>query len=1067
MRAACALLLAVPALVASNSLTVYDADNLADQTDRVTTFGRPFLHGEISNCPVPIIGGSPLDALHYQADVKNRWDDGSVKFAVISVAATIPRAASLRIEGFRSGDCNNAGYLTQTQMLQFSGGHWGAEIDAVAGGLSKSANARYMLAVRDPADDTFPDCRNDYWLRGPLVTAVIVQDCTSDFPYDFGWQWDGQTMTADSGTLYRSLHPAFVLYFYPGMQAVRVDYVLENDWTGKWQDQLFDLILRIGDPLEIVYGVPARARRLTGVDTTARNPNIISRSAGFSAADVGLPVQIGRLINTTICAVHNSVTATLCEAPSHNSSDQTAYIGLMNAGQRYRKTFWSGRTPGHVLIDHNFPYLVSTKALPNYDQSRVVASTVNPEPDYTKFAEGDKGDRGGRGIDVWQGSQAYSANDEGAPVQREDLLYLYSMGNDCHKANGKCAMAWYMLTGTRGHRDSRLHPEVSGGAGVWNNQGNLPIHLRESRTAPGSFYCPQQAGKDANSRTPCGAGVGIATGKPVSKYYAPDNQFSGGCLFGGCAPKDTVHTNGDWSVDCPHWLDYSYVAYLLTGDFYYLEEEYFGAAYCQTAVNPGLDIAYGNGRYFTYFNPLAPRSMAWPLQTTAHAAFIAPDNTPEQSYYSSIVNSNLEIQEGVRGITGTALTPASPNAACLHYDYRTATRWDWGRCTVASECYNAGADCQIVVAPAAVLHMPGPGACPVYPAIDSVIGVSSAPSAEVSLLLGRVNTSDVYTIFGGSGPWAAINGNYKFIPVRDKTYRLDPAVDTSALPQSPSGSLGVVVGEAGQVSAATNAHSALLTTNTNHMNGYPVEIWGASPPWQKINGEFQISQQGDNRHFAIPVNTVGIPQPLIGPAYWNHQTTDFTKTSDAGQAWQNWQLIVALGHIQELGIAASNAVMTDAYKMLVDMVNNGNIDSNGNPYLVSTYTMAMKDSAGGQLCLLNRDVATRNPFFASWAQWKKTFTPTVQDLKTFDHFSNRAGNYPCSNHGYSLLARAAGVYVNGVTTQDGCAGGTCRGDTAQQWLIEHVPYFNARVRGSSSCGDQDSQLKFAIAPRSK
>ncbi|HEY1300983.1 MAG TPA: hypothetical protein VGF07_10840, partial [Stellaceae bacterium] len=45
-------------------------------------FGRPFIAGEIAHAPQVLLNGRPIAT---QADVKNRYPDGSVEFAVIAV----------------------------------------------------------------------------------------------------------------------------------------------------------------------------------------------------------------------------------------------------------------------------------------------------------------------------------------------------------------------------------------------------------------------------------------------------------------------------------------------------------------------------------------------------------------------------------------------------------------------------------------------------------------------------------------------------------------------------------------------------------------------------------------------------------------------------------------------------------------------------------------------------------------------------------------------------------------------------------------------------------------------
>ena len=64
-----------------NSITVTNRSG-AVQRDFPLQFGRPFLKGEIAHAPRGLLNGKPIAS---QANVKNRYPDGSVEFAVIAV----------------------------------------------------------------------------------------------------------------------------------------------------------------------------------------------------------------------------------------------------------------------------------------------------------------------------------------------------------------------------------------------------------------------------------------------------------------------------------------------------------------------------------------------------------------------------------------------------------------------------------------------------------------------------------------------------------------------------------------------------------------------------------------------------------------------------------------------------------------------------------------------------------------------------------------------------------------------------------------------------------------------
>jgi hypothetical protein len=169
--------------------------------------------------------------------------------------------------------------------------------------------------------------------------------------------------------------------------------------------------------------------------------------------------------------------------------------------------------------------------------------------------------------------------------------------NDCGTANGACAKAWQELTGESGAIDTGLIAgNVSGAAGAWNNLGNVPFHLRESRaaadgqqTSTNYFYCSGFANKDAagNSTNCSGSGsLNIATGKSLSRHTHSADQL---LWNSGAYPLNAVgmFSSGGWATQgCDHWLDFAYTPYLLTGRYYFLEEEYFSASYCLGHINP-------------------------------------------------------------------------------------------------------------------------------------------------------------------------------------------------------------------------------------------------------------------------------------------------------------------------------------------------------------------------------------------------------------------------------------------------------------------------------------------------
>ena len=170
--------------------------------ETVTRFFKP---GEIAHYAQAVINHVPLLT---QCDVKNRWPDGSVKFAIISfvVPQIDSNGALVTFQDQATG--NNMGYLTQSEMLD-PAYNFGATM-GLAGIRRATISARDILAAG----------HFTYWLKGPIVTAVIVEDRANR-------SFDVNT----DGLPGNPLHPIFEAWFYPRNHAVDVGLNLENTWA--------------------------------------------------------------------------------------------------------------------------------------------------------------------------------------------------------------------------------------------------------------------------------------------------------------------------------------------------------------------------------------------------------------------------------------------------------------------------------------------------------------------------------------------------------------------------------------------------------------------------------------------------------------------------------------------------------------------------------------------------------------------------------------------------------------------------------------------------------------------
>lgn len=89
-----------------------------------------------------------------------------------------------------------------------------------------------------------------------------------------------------------------------------------------------------------------------------------------------------------------------------------------------------------------------------------------------------------------------------------------------------------------------------------------------------------------------------------------------------------------YSFDIPHHPSIGYVPYLVTGDYYYLEEMQFAASYVELWANPAYRN-FDNGRLRRAQSQT--RGQAWALRSIADAAFATPDTDPMKPYFEDQV----------------------------------------------------------------------------------------------------------------------------------------------------------------------------------------------------------------------------------------------------------------------------------------------------------------------------------------------------------------------------------------------------------------------------------------------
>lgn len=1054
-----ALMLCSPLWAVTNTVTHYEVDN-ASQSNTHFRWGRVFAQGEITtgNCPRPSVGGTPLTT--YESLVLNTWSDGSVKMAIGAYDQSFTALQNKAVTFVSDASCSNSGGLTTAQMTNFTiaggtSGDWDFTWTLTPSAPSASAaavtiSAKAILALFDPHSFSEGSCKNFINLDGPVMTEVIIEDCTSATAADVGWHWDGANSISDGvhtsytgNSQYAANHPWAILRFWRSTQTIEAELHLENEWDSRFQDQPMSLVIKGG----LASSLTTLWSSTSAVDNTA--------------------------------GVFDHVAST--DIPKH------FYIGTQN---------------GHTRTDPNFVYLTSTKMFPNADQNYAADPTISGNPcGSSDFCTGypswvtltDFGEINGSGnMGLW--GKSYGDNPEGSLHQRELHLHLYNtaaariqliggggggaayyatvsggvvqsatkitggsgytgtptctvisynggsgatctatrtgdaitsvaIGGSggsgylgCGKSDGACAKTYQMLTGRTADGDTTTSAgidtvattaqDVVGGAGMWGNMGNIPYHLREGYTSGGAapnnlnnFYCPNMADKNATTvngaTSTCTSGVGTAQGRPNSRHANVNITYKGAnSATTSFTPVGSVSYNGWQIIDTSHWQAYSGDWYELTGSYGAYREMLQEASYALDSPNGDAAFGDANGFFGVMFpNQYGARLWAWGMLPVGLAAALARDSTVEQSYYTSMVNSNLQFIGGVLGDTSNPnITPTSRNPTCASYILSSdaLNRWNWGRCTGYSLC-GAPTNC------------------------------SAASDHSIA------------------------NTQYNF---------------------SAGGSTSALAWPQTTISTCTNANPAVCTLSTSvaaNLASINTNIWGATGNFAGtkplgINSP-ALFWGASTVNAANKLNIVGLNSTGFGAwsgtAHINFGMLNQDNNTETTQDWMMWGALEVLGRLNEMGLTNTGTILSIGGKRLLEQLQ----DPGFVPGMAALYATPAKNSGP----------------YANWADTLAGITPSVAAWNSFHTSNELTGNFAPLSHSYSNHVRAAASFLVGNITPYTCpGGGTC--DPAAAWTLVAVtntgaiPLNNNTQWGTdpnsnSTLQAAGSQVRMAYNPR--
>jgi len=206
---------------AANFVTIRE-DLGSSRTNYPLQLGRAFAKGQFAGAVQLKYNGTSIPT---QTDVKNRWSDGSIRFAVLS--AVIPNIASssqAKVE-FESVPAPTS--VTQPSLGSFlsSNPNFDASITATVSGTTNVVTLRQMLsqgAVAEP------------WMQGPIASTYIIADHSAQRRFDFG------------ASALKSIRPIMHVTIWHLLGQARVRFISENSNTEGLENVTYDLSLAIG-----------------------------------------------------------------------------------------------------------------------------------------------------------------------------------------------------------------------------------------------------------------------------------------------------------------------------------------------------------------------------------------------------------------------------------------------------------------------------------------------------------------------------------------------------------------------------------------------------------------------------------------------------------------------------------------------------------------------------------------------------------------------------------------------------------------------------------------------------
>jgi hypothetical protein len=611
-----------------DEVTITDGSGLG-QSNRPVSISRPFVQGEILNFAQASIGGT---ALLTQCDVKTRWPDGSLKFAAVSfVIPSIAANGSVVISFSNQASGNNTGFLAQSDMLN-SSYNFDAQI-RLTGTANHNISARTILSAASncgaPSNgdiDGYIGTSGNlctYWLQGPIVTAVILEDRA-------GRSYDVNT---DGGTG-NPLHPRFEAWFYPQTNQVVVGYTLEDDWAST------------------TAASSARDQTYTTFVLTGGNSSPVTE---FTNYGTGFTQRTRTMVHKTFC------------------------INGTGAGT-------ANNCYGSALhVDNGWAYLAQTKLWPNWDASLQISPTkiaseaaILSNTTALNFAGCASCVQGSTGIFYFPGGiDAGGADEAHGPLTTWDIIYLMTQCDPGNSTSSSCG------NGSVGDMYSTMLAGADTGGIVpyWFREADASAGHGQFFDSPTNTVATQGRVVSINART------NINLQDPTSNVGQCTPSYTADWITYGGSGQDTGYWADQTDTSHWPNMAYSSYLITGQYHYYEEQLMQAANAVGNSpgftgCVQSNLGDAawrYGAKGYFTYGD--GERSRSWAMREVMLGATVAVDSSPEKAYFVDKLNANIAEMEGEKNLACDLPSIGfTAQPYCLPAT-QSGSAWGWGNTT--------------------------------------------------------------------------------------------------------------------------------------------------------------------------------------------------------------------------------------------------------------------------------------------------------------------------------------------------------------------------------------------------